>query len=339
MRRTKKEMARWDNRPTRELMSPISLRKGLPEEQLAERLRRAAGQQASRKDPLHAARSGIKHYLRFCERIGEENNISPPIKEMVERVTMWLQDAPLEYTYKGRKKRLLAASSMFQYLRNIDTWWSITMGNPKCLLSKQTEVITRRQEVTAAAKSAQRQVHGLSAKHIHRMHRKASRYQTGPTEMLRSAHTLAWFAMLQPTEYMPTPAHKLFDRTRHLRAGDVQLFKVSKRLKATSNQTATHMTVNVKQSKTDHQRMGAGLTLGATSDRATCPVRSMQHYPRTRKSPPEGPLYPGLQYTRMLKKNEGARQKTPGTLRPTHLQSRWSPGTGPSSTLVRVHRG
>jgi len=61
------------------------------------------------------------------------------------------------------------------------------------------------------------------------------------------------------------------------------------------------MTVNVKQSKTDHQRMGAGLTLGATTDKTICPVEYMQQYLRHHKPPADGPLYPGLQYRTMLK--------------------------------------
>ena len=71
--------------------------------------------------------------------------------------------------------------------------------------------------------------------------------------MLRSAHTLAWFAMLRPTEYMTTPLHKIFDHTRHMRAGDIQLFENDSKLHPESTRTATHMTVNVKQLKTDHQ--------------------------------------------------------------------------------------
>jgi hypothetical protein len=96
-----------------------------------------------------------------------------------------------------------------------------------------------------------------------------------------------------------------------MRAGDVQLYKGNTPLHAHSEQTATRMTVNVKQSKTDHQRMGAGLTLGATTDTAICPVRHMQQYLRHSKPPAEGPLYPGLQYRTMLKTTRALIKKDP----------------------------
>jgi hypothetical protein len=96
-----------------------------------------------------------------------------------------------------------------------------------------------------------------------------------------------------------------------MRAGDVQLYKGNTPLHAHSEQTATHMTVNVKQSKTDHQRMGAGLTLGATTDTAICPVKHMQQYLRHSKPPTEGPLYPGLRYRTMLKTTRALIKKDP----------------------------
>jgi hypothetical protein len=311
MRRTAAEKLRWDARPTRELISPIRLQGNDPEAQLAEQLKTATAQQSERRNPLHAARSGIKHYLRFCERIGQADNVAPPISEMVERVAMWLQDAPQTYTFRGTTKKKISATTIPQYLSHIDTWWSIATGQPKCLVSKQPEVTARRQEVTAAAEAAQRQVHGISAAHLRHMTAKAAQYPKGAQTMLQSAHTLAWFGMLRPTEYMTTPAHPLFDRTRHMRAGDVQLYKGNTPLHAHSEQTATHMTVNVKQSKTDHQRMGAGLTLGATTDTAICPVRHMQQYLRHSKPPTEGPLYPGLQYRTMLKTTRALIKKDP----------------------------
>jgi hypothetical protein len=60
------------------------------------------------------------------------------------------------------------------------------------------------------------------------------------------------------------------------------------------------MTVNVKQSKTDHQRMGSTLLIGATRGRH-CPVAYMQEYLRDAEPEHEGPLFPGLQYATMLK--------------------------------------
>ena len=105
--------------------------------------------------------------------------------------------------------------------------------------------------------------------------------------------------MLRPSEYMLTPGHPEFDPSRHMRAGDIELFKGSRLISHTDNQEATHMTVNVKQSKSDWQRLGATLTIGAIGGQ-DCPVACMQRYLRAQKPAREGPLFPGLRYQTML---------------------------------------
>jgi hypothetical protein len=301
-RRTRREQQEWDDRPVRQLMSPIHLSGNDPQGQLHTLLREATNQQQARTNPLFAARSGIGHYLRFCERIGEEDDVAPDISTMTTRLAMWMQDAPQQYVFGGKLKKRISSSTITQYLSHIDTWWAYTTEQPKCMLSKQADIIAQRREVTASARSAQRQVHGFTAKVLKRMNRKAASFPAEARDMIRSAHTLAWFAMLRPTEYMTTPQHLQFDCTKHMRARDIQLFENDTELHATSTRTATHMVINVKQSKTDHQRMGAGLTLGATTtDPDICPVRSMQTYLRARNPPKEGPLYLGLTYRTMLK--------------------------------------
>ena len=111
---------------------------------------------------------------------------------------------------------------------------------------------------------------------------------------------MAWYAMLRPGEYMLTPAHRTFDGHRHMRAGDIVLFADNKVIRHGSSKTATHMTINIKQSKTDSARLGATHATGATGCE-TCPVRHMQEYLRLARPPRHGPLFPGLRYTTMLR--------------------------------------
>ena len=109
--------------------------------------------------------------------------------------------------------------------------------------------------------------------------------------VLRAASSLAWFAMLRPTEYMLTGEHPEFDRSRHLRGVDIEFYKDQQRVPARDARAATHMTSNIKQSKTDHQRLGATLTIGATGG-PNCPVRCMYRHMRERQQPLEHALFP-----------------------------------------------
>jgi hypothetical protein len=61
----------------------------------------------------------------------------------------------------------------------------------------------------------------------------------------------------------------------------------------------THMTVNIKQSKTDWARIGATLTLGRTND-PTCPVTNMHRYLSASSHTDHSELFPGLTYARAL---------------------------------------
>jgi len=99
---------------------------------------------------------------------------------------------------------------------------------------------------------------------------------------------------------MLTPQHKRFDKTRHLRAGDITFWRAGRQLRAGEPGTPDSMTVNVKQSKTDWQRLGANLIVGSTNGR-TCPVKAMWKYINLAKPAPDGPLFPGLRYNTMLR--------------------------------------
>ncbi len=66
---------------------------------------------------------------------------------------------------------------------------------------------------------------------------------------------------------MLTPLHKDFDRTRHLRAGDIAFHKRGVRVHVGSGDVPDSMPVCVKQSKTDSSRLGANLVVGWTPRR------------------------------------------------------------------------
>jgi len=219
---------------------------------------------------------------------------------MVERLRWWLADAPTTYTWKGKKKKGLATGSINVYVMNIDHWWAYTTHNPQRLLTGQPEVVADRKLITASYRSGQRQVHGLLFGDVTQLLEAAGRLPAKAAgTMLRAAYNLAWFGMLRPSEYMLTPGHPEFDPSRHTRAGDIDLFKGAIRISHDDSQEATHMTVNVKQSKSDWQRLGATLTIGAIGGR-NCPVACMQQYLRARKPEREGPLFPSMRYQTML---------------------------------------
>jgi hypothetical protein len=299
MRRTTAARQEWETRPTRHITDSIRIRKEKPEEHLREQLRDRVQVHAALTNPNYNNRAGVRHYLKFCERIGKQEDVVPPLREMIERLRWWMADAPTEYVWKGRKKKSLATSSISTYATNIDHWWAHATGNPRRILLGQPEIVAERRLIAASYRSGQRQVHGLTYGQLKQIMKATTRLSSGVSTMLRAAYGLAWFGMLRPTEYMLTPAHNTFDTSRHMRAGDITLFKDQRRLEHNSSEHATHMTVNVKQSKTDWQRMGATLTIGATGG-DECPVKCMQVYLRTRKVTAEEPLFPGLRYTTML---------------------------------------
>ena len=152
----------------------------------------------------------------------------------------------------------------------------------------------------ASYRSGQRQVHGIDYRQLTEL-LNATRTLTAENAavLLRAAYNLAWFGLLRPSEYMLTPAHAQFEPSRHMRAGAIELYNGLKILPHNSKQKATHMTVNVKHSKSDWQRLGATLTIGATGE-DHCPVACMQAYLQTARPNRTGPLFPGLRYQSML---------------------------------------
>ena len=73
----------------------------------------------------------------------------------------------------------------------------------------------------------------------------ARAYTHGPdvTCLLRASHSLAYYAMLRPTEYMLTPLHNTFNKTRHRRACDVTFYRNGRYLPKTSSVTPGKNTV------------------------------------------------------------------------------------------------
>jgi len=103
---------------------------------------------------------------------------------------------------------------------------------------------------------------------------------------------------------MLTPLHSEFDKTRHLRAGDITFWERERRVRPHEGGNPDRMIVSVKQSKTDWSRLGAKLVVGATYTEE-CPVGNMWHYMRRAAPEAEGPLFPGLRYATMLRTTRG----------------------------------
>ena len=117
-------------------------------------------------------------------------------------------------------------------------------------------------------------MHGIAFEVLEKIVAAASRHQLDVARILTAAYTLAFYAMLRPTEYMLTPRHGTFDETRHMHACDVTFYKGTARLTTASSAKPDRYTVNIKQSKADPDRIGAMTTIGATGT-APCPVSAM----------------------------------------------------------------
>ena len=108
--------------------------------------------------------------------------------------------------------------------------------------------------------------------------------------LLWASYSLAYYAMLRPTEYMLTPLHNTFDRTRHTRACDITFYRNGKHLPKASSVAPDSFDVNIKMSKGDQARLGVSCVIGATG-KDTCPVAAMWTYFKSNKPDPEGPLF------------------------------------------------
>jgi hypothetical protein len=302
MRRTAAQQREWNLRPTNRPAPSIKTSKGTTVAELNNQIDRAVKAHSAGSDPRHATRSGFNHYMRFCKRTGRDNNVAPAHHHMADNIVAWMADAVQEYTdpTTGKLKKRLSTSSLPTYLSHIDHWYSIETGAPRGLLQRNIEVTRHRKLITASYWSARRQVHGITYEKLEKLVDATRQLERSTGELLRAAYTLAWFALLRPTEYMLTPLHNSFDRTRHLRAGDVTFWSGQTQLQPGDQGRPDRMIINIKQSKTDSSRLGANLVVGTTGT-AYCPVRAMWIYKQNKKPTKPGPLFPGLKYSTMLK--------------------------------------
>jgi len=302
MRRTKAQTKEWDTRPTHRLAPEISLTERSTGIDLQQQLQHIVHAHDAKSEPLHTTRTGVNHYLRFCERTGRADNVAPDFRAMTSHITAWMADAVQTYhdPHTGRTKKAISTTSIAPYMTHIDHWYAITTGTPRGLLQRDPTVTRHRRLILASYQSACKQVHGITHAQLEHITQRAERTGYTTATLLTAAYTLAWFAMLRPTEYMLTPQHKQFDKTRHLRAGDITFWRAGRQLHAGEPGKPDSMTINVKQSKTDWQRLGANLIVGSTNGR-TCPVRAMWKYINHAKPAPDGPLFPGLRYNTMLR--------------------------------------
>jgi hypothetical protein len=221
---------------------------------------------------------------------------------MAKHIIAWMADAVQTYVdpTSGKTKRALSTSSIPTYLSHIDHWYSLETRAPRGLLQRNIEVTRHRKLIASTYWSARKQVHGITYEKLTKLMANTRNLDQRTGELLRAAYSLAWFALLRPTEYLLTPLHHKFDRTRHLRAGDVTFWAGRAEVKAGSQGRPDRMIINIKQSKTDSSRLGAILVVGVTGTDC-CPVRAMWTYLKNKKPKQTGPLFPGLKYSTMLK--------------------------------------
>ena len=209
---------------------------------------------------------------------------------MRKRVRKWMADAPQTYMLPdGKRKKALATGSITTYLSHIDKWYATTSNLSLGSLSRHPEVSEMKNFVTASFKSGDNQVHGITYDTPQSIMGQAYAHSPDVACLLRASYSLAYYAMLRPTEYMLSPLHSTFDRTRHTRANDATFYRHGKHLPKTSSVTPDSFDINIKMSKGDQARLRASCIIGATG-KNTCPVAAMWMYFKNNRPDPEGPL-------------------------------------------------
>jgi integrase len=190
-------------------------------QQLTQALRQGlkdCGKQAKAKVQVASA----NHYKRFCRRAGHKV-LAPPLKDMRDRVKLWMYDAPQTYvTPDGKTKKGIMTSSIKTYLSHIDRWYSDLTQETRGCISRFGAISNLQKIIDANFKCGDRQVHGITYDDLQRIMKAASQHPPGISLMLRASYSLAFYALLRPTEYMLTPRHNKFDECRHMRACDIQ---------------------------------------------------------------------------------------------------------------------
>ena len=257
-----------------------------------------------RQQKAKVQHTGANHYKRFCQRAGHRL-LAPPLKEMRDRVQLWMYDAPQSYIMaNGKLKKSIMTSSIKTYLSHIDRWYSDLTQESKGCISRFGAISNLQKVIDANFKCGDRQVHGITYDVLQRIMKAATQHPPCISLMLRASYSLAFYALLRPTEYMLTPRHNKFDECRHMRACDIQFKHKGRTITTDALQTPDSYSVNIKMSKNDQTRGGCTALVGATS-LSTCPVMAMWLYFKLAKPPAEGPLFTSkgcaLQYTSALK--------------------------------------
>ena len=136
---------------------------------------------------------------------------------------LWMYDAPQTYvTPDGKTKKGIKTSSIKTYLSHIDRWYSDLTQESKGCISRFGAISNLQKIIDANFKCGDKQVHGITYDDLQRIMKAASQHPPGISLMLRASYSLAFYALLRPTEYMLTPRHSTFDECRHMRACDIQ---------------------------------------------------------------------------------------------------------------------
>ena len=135
---------------------------------------------------------------------------------------------------------------------------------PKGSLTRDPKVSEHVKVICADFASGDNQVHGINFELLTEIVHECRKLDEQTATLLEAAFTLAWFALLRPTEDMLTPGHPVFDQSRHLRAGDITFWHKGKRTTPGQGPEPDSIKANIKQSKTDSLRLGAEISIGRT---------------------------------------------------------------------------
>ena len=241
--------------------------------------------------------TGVRSYLRFCDRMGWSNaRITPEWEVMVENLQLYVVDAVQTYTWSVGGvllvKRAVSTDTVRTYLSHINKWYATTLSVVLGVTQdhRVKEVVAL---LAAAYPRISKQKLGFTVTNIRRMVEAVHSVMAHSTDALmwEAMFLLAWFGLLRPGEFT-VPSATGFDVTKHPCVANVIFYCGDDQIWPGDTRTPTHMVFVVKQSKTDQERLTKDIVVGPTQDRL-CALTAMWAYLGSRSARGSGsdPLF------------------------------------------------
>ena len=120
---------------------------------------------------------------------------------MRERILLWMMDAPRTYAdARACLKKEISPQSIATYLSRIDQWYTELTDQSQGTLSRYPSISRMQHFLNGSFKCRDQQVHGITFEVLEKIVAAASRHEIDVARMRTAAYTLAFYAMLRPTD-------------------------------------------------------------------------------------------------------------------------------------------